>query len=270
MDLTERLKIATQWLRDADGILVTAGAGMGIDSGLPDFRDADGFWRAYPALKADGIGFEDIANSEAFHRHPVRAWGFYGHWLNLCRRTIPHEGFDILRRWAAKKEHGSFVFTGNVDGQFQKAGFEEKRILECHGSLHRLQCSRPCSHYTWSADELHLDVDEEHCRLLSTLPRCPRCDNVARPNILMLDDDDWNDYAVRRRRMRFEAWLAGVERMVVIEIGVDRTVQTVVTEMTGSLVIRINTEDYMVDPKKGVGLQGRALGLLEILDGTFR
>lgn len=70
--------------------------------------------------------------------------------------------------------------------------------------------------------------------------------------------------------MRFEAWLAGVERMVVIEIGVDRTVQTVVTEMTGSLVIRINTEDYMVDPKKGVGLQGRALGLLEILDGTFR
>lgn len=37
MKLAERLKIAAQWLRDADGILITAGAGMGVDSGLPDF-----------------------------------------------------------------------------------------------------------------------------------------------------------------------------------------------------------------------------------------
>ena len=44
------LRRAARWLREADGLLITAGAGMGIDSGLPDFRGPGGFWRAYPAL----------------------------------------------------------------------------------------------------------------------------------------------------------------------------------------------------------------------------
>ncbi|MEA3086374.1 MAG: hypothetical protein QOC89_4071 [Paraburkholderia sp.] len=51
---------AAQWLREADGLLITAGASMGVDSGLPDFRGAEGFWRAYPALHAEGVHFEDI------------------------------------------------------------------------------------------------------------------------------------------------------------------------------------------------------------------
>lgn len=40
-----------QFLTHADGLLVTAGAGMGIDSGLPDFRGDQGFWQAYPPLR---------------------------------------------------------------------------------------------------------------------------------------------------------------------------------------------------------------------------
>jgi NAD-dependent SIR2 family protein deacetylase len=128
--MNEQLKLAADWIRDADGILIAAGAGMGVDSGLPDFRGTHGFWNAYPALKAEGIGFQDIANSEAFQRNPIRAWGFYGHRLNLYRRTVPHAGYDILRRWSSMKERGAFVFTSNVDGHFQKAGFPETRILE--------------------------------------------------------------------------------------------------------------------------------------------
>ena len=37
-------------IAQADGLLITAGAGMGVDSGLPDFRGSEGFWGAYPAL----------------------------------------------------------------------------------------------------------------------------------------------------------------------------------------------------------------------------
>jgi NAD-dependent SIR2 family protein deacetylase len=44
--LEERLAKAAQWLREAVGLLITAVAGMGVDSGLPDFRGAKGFWRA--------------------------------------------------------------------------------------------------------------------------------------------------------------------------------------------------------------------------------
>jgi hypothetical protein len=81
--LEEKLEKATQWLRDADGFLVTGGTGMGVDSGLPDFRGADGFWRAYPALLHHGLSFEDMANPATFANDPILAWGFYWHCLAL-------------------------------------------------------------------------------------------------------------------------------------------------------------------------------------------
>ncbi|MFL9908279.1 NAD-dependent deacetylase [Paraburkholderia fungorum] len=263
----EQLKIAAEWLRDADGILITAGAGMGVDSGLPDFRGAHGFWNAYPALKTEGISFQDIANGEAFRRNPIRAWGFYGHRLNLYRRTVPHEGFDILHRWASEKEHGAFVFTSNVDGHFQKADFAENRIQECHGSIHFLQCSRACSHDVWSADDFHPEVNEEQCFLTSPLPTCPKCGSVARPNILMFDDWDWIETRAKRQRMRFEAWLLSVERMVVIEFGAGTAIPTVrnMSERAGAPVIRINPNAYGIDPKKGIGIGCGALETIAAL-----
>ena len=272
MSFSDRMIAAADWIRQADGILVTAGAGMGVDSGLPDFRGTHGFWSAYPALKAEGIGFQDIANGEAFRRNPIRAWGFYGHRLNLYRRTVPHAGYDILRRWASEKEHAAFAFTSNVDGHFQKAGFADNCILECHGSIHRLQCSRPCSHDIWTADEVHPEVDEEQCFLTSPLPRCPKCGSVGRPNILMFDDWDWIDTHMKRRRMRFEAWLLSVERLVVVELGAGLVIPTVrnMSERNGPRIIRINTDEYAIDPKQGIGLQGRAKDTLSEIGNLLR
>ena len=43
---------AARLIEKADGLLITAGAGMGVDSGLPDFRGNEGFWRAYPDRKS--------------------------------------------------------------------------------------------------------------------------------------------------------------------------------------------------------------------------
>ncbi len=153
-------------IAQADGLLITAGAGIGVDSGLPDFRGAQGFWGAYPALGRARIAFEQIANPAAFERQPRLAWGFYGHRLQLYRRTVPQQGFAILRRIGESLAHGSFVFTSNVDGQFQKAGFPDERISECHGSIHHLQCTVPCSNAIWPADEFTPEVDAENCLLL--------------------------------------------------------------------------------------------------------
>jgi hypothetical protein len=53
LDMTsidDKVRLAAQPIAAADALLVTAGAGMGVDSGLPDFRSSQGFWRAYPAL----------------------------------------------------------------------------------------------------------------------------------------------------------------------------------------------------------------------------
>jgi NAD-dependent SIR2 family protein deacetylase len=191
---------AAKWILEADGLLVTAGAGMGVDSGLPDFRGTDGFWRTYPALGKQGIRFQDIANQAAFSENPRLAWGFYGHRLQLYRDTQPHDGFRILQHLARPMKNGLFVFTSNVDGGFQKAGFPERRISECHGSIHHLQCLEDCTEAIWSADSLQVSVDRESGLLTSTLPTCPHCDALARPNILMFNDASWQSARTDRQR----------------------------------------------------------------------
>src|SRR6185436_4291377 len=112
---------AASLLREATALVFSAGAGMGVDSGLPDFRGPEGFWEAYPAYRHLGLSFVDLANPRWFTEDPERAWGFYGHRLELYRRTTPHDGFGVLQRWAGKRP--ACVFTSNVDGHFQRAGF---------------------------------------------------------------------------------------------------------------------------------------------------
>ena len=143
---------AADLIAQADGLIIAAGAGMGVDSGLPDFRGNQGFWRVYPALAEARIAFEEIACPDAFRDAPERAWGFYGHRLNLYRRTIPHAGFAVLKRWGLRLPRGAFVFTSNVDGQFQRAGFDSNQVCEVHGSIHHLQCVQGCDGRILSKD----------------------------------------------------------------------------------------------------------------------
>src|SRR5262249_60236034 len=74
-DLIQR---AAEVVRRADALLIGAGAGMGVDSGLPDFRGAHGFWRAYPPYQKLGLNFVELANPCWFRDDPELAWGFYG------------------------------------------------------------------------------------------------------------------------------------------------------------------------------------------------
>lgn len=266
------LEKAAGWLRDADGLLITAGAGMGVDSGLPDFRGREGFWRAYPALRQQGLSFEDMANPARFAEHPKLAWGFYGHRLKLYRETVPHEGFAILRRWADRMPRGAFVFTSNVDGQFQKAGFPEDRVHECHGSIHALQCLDGCTQDTWSAKELHPRVNERTSELESPMPRCPRCGALARPNILMFGDWAWVDVPYEQQRQRLAAWIATVPKIVVVELGAGKALPTVrrfSERNAAQRLVRINPREPNTNPLHGVGFEGEAAATLKLLDAQL-
>jgi NAD-dependent SIR2 family protein deacetylase len=258
---------AATWIREADGLLVTAGAGMGVDSGLPDFRGDEGFWRAYPALRHHGFSFEEIANPAVFSRDPGLAWGFYGHRLKLYRATQPHAGFRILLDWASRTQCGAFVFTSNVDGQFQKAGFSGDRIEECHGTIHALQCVDACTDETWPADDFDPIVDETTCRLQNELPRCPHCGALARPNILMFGDWNWVDRYAERQASSLVAWLRAVERLTVIEVGAGRALPTVrrFSERHGPRVVRINPREFAISPDVGIGIVGEALTTLQVI-----
>ena len=175
-ELRGNLRAAADAVRRADALLVGAGAGMGVDSGLPDFRGPEGFWKAYPPFR--GRPFSDLSNPHWFRADPALAWGFFGHRLSLYRAAVPHPGFEVLRRWGERVPLGYFVFTSNVDGQFQKAGFPEDRLAEVHGSIHHLQCTRGCGRGIWPADGVRVDVDPDTIRARSA----PRPARAAGPS----------------------------------------------------------------------------------------
>lgn len=272
MSLSEDYRRCAELIGQADGLLITAGAGMGVDSGLPDFRGPQGFWRTYPALGRARIPFERIANPAAFESDPALAWGFYGHRLNLYRATVPHEGFRILRRIGEGLPEGCFVFTSNVDGQFAKAGFDAERIAECHGSIHHLQCMEGCHDDIWPADGFDPQVDEAYCRLTSEFPRCPHCGAIARPNILMFGDWGWLERRSAAQHERLRRWLHGVERLLVIEIGAGTGIPTVrlMSESAGGRLIRINPDAPELGRAEGLSLPCGGLDALRSIEAVIK
>jgi len=269
MHTSNILKKAQENLQQADALLITAGAGMGVDSGLPDFRGVEGFWRAYPKAKALGLRFEEMANPRWFEDDPVLAWAFYGHRLHLYRDTVPHKGFEILQNWGNTKKYKYFVFTSNVDGQFQKAGFDDTRIMECHGSIHHLQCIQNCQGKIWSAEDVKIEIDANF-RALEPLPRCPYCGGLARPNILMFGDWGWESSRSDAQSRRFQKWLAMLEeesaKLAIIEIGAGTAVPTV--RMTSEDIARhFGVPLIRINPREAHGAQiGLEMGAVEALE----
>ncbi len=246
---------AAKLIGNADALLICAGAGMGVDSGLPDFRGNQGFWNAYPPYAEKGLSFIDMANPNWFSNDPEFAWGFYGHRLGLYRETKPHEGFDILLKWAKQMSFGYFVFTSNVDGHFQKAGFPEDRIMEVHGSIHYMQCLNNCDQETFDGFSINVQVDETTMNAIAPLPTCPKCSSLLRPNILMFGDYGWNGSRQERQSGDYSMWLREIEGMnlVIIECGAGTGVPTVryETEKLANRIataIRINVREPQISP----------------------
>ncbi len=254
-------------IQSADALLIGAGAGMGADSGLPDFRGNEGFWKAYPPFR--GKSFASVSNPVWFHDDPEQAWGFFGHRLNLYRDTPPHSGFVMLRRWAESRPAGYFVFTSNVDGHFARVGFDGDRIIECHGSIHFAQCVRGCSREIWSADDLRIEVDMESVRATLSLPKCPRCDHLARPNVLMFGDGGWIPDRTSEQEVRYALWLKSIarKRLVAIEFGAGLAIPTVRRECEerADVLIRVNPRESDT-PQGGISLACGALEAIQRID----
>lgn len=275
MILTEAFARAADAIKRADALVITAGAGMGVDSGLPDFRGDTGFWKAYPLYEKLGVNFISAANPAHFDRDPAFGWGFYGHRTNLYRGTLPHDGFRIILGWIERFGLRHFIVTSNVDGHFQKAGFAEGTVLEVHGSIHHLQCTTPCSNRIWENSE-EIPVDLETMRALH-VPRCARCGAVARPNILMFGDTAWLSDRTGAQEARFDQFLhlAGDGRLVVVEMGAGTAIPTIryISERLGrgqdALVIRINPREAEISPAH-VSLACGALEGLKAIDGALR
>ena len=268
MNLADSIENAAKTIHEANALFITAGAGIGVDSGLPDFRGNEGFWKAYPPLAKLGVSFVEMANPYWFQRDPKLAWGFYGHRLNLYRRTEPHDGFKILLELANQKSNGYFVFTSNVDGQFQKAGFDKNNIEECHGSIHHFQCTNQCTNEIWDASDINVEVDEDTFQSIEPLPKCINCNALARPNILMFGDWHWLHHRSEIQSSKFSDWIKGFKekdvKLAIIELGAGEAVPTVryksesIARNFNATLIRINPRDDHV-PAGNISLPAGSL-----------
>jgi len=267
------IKRADEVVSEAEVFVITAGAGMGVDSGLPDFRGDHGFWNAYPAYDRLGLSFVECATPMHFVNDPEFAWGFYGHRTNLYRDTIPHEGFHIIKTWIERNNADYFVVTSNVDGQFQKAGYDEERMYEVHGSIHWLQCQARCNDAIWRNDQ-QFRIDENTMRASLPLPLCPRCGRICRPNIFMFGDYAWIADRTHLQSKAFDRFLKdnADRRIVVIEMGAGSAIPTIRAtserigrNLTHATVIRINPREPKIQ-KPHISLACGALEGLRTID----
>eukprot|EP01130_Rhizamoeba_saxonica_P016762 TRINITY_DN7812_c0_g1_i1.p1 TRINITY_DN7812_c0_g1~~TRINITY_DN7812_c0_g1_i1.p1 ORF type:complete len:427 (+),score=85.17 TRINITY_DN7812_c0_g1_i1:95-1282(+) len=267
-----QIEKASEIIAKSNAILIVAGAGIGVDSGLPDYRGPSGFWRAYPNLKKTGLSLEEMSHPDWFEENPCAAWGFYAHRCNLYHSADPHQGFFILKEWATKTP--SFIFTSNIDSQFQKAGFAEDVIYEAHGSLGYLQCTDEDCKIVWKQD-VNLDINEDLVVVdKNMLPKCPQCGNLARPNVSMFGDNNftWQHSRAKGQKEKFLTWISNIcgplseeptsdkPVLTIVEIGCGTTIHSLRTEVellcTRSDIdlIRINPGDFQVTSKSHVSI----------------
>jgi len=251
VDIEENLKKAAKAIKEAQYLIFTSGAGLGVDSGLPDFRGPEGFWKAYPPLRELNISFSGMSNPIWFTKDPEFAWGFWSHRYHLYNNTPPHGGFDIMKNWGEKLVNGRyFVFTSNVDGAFGKKDFDKDKLLECHGSVHYMQCNS-CETIFPSTDTVVPQHDNKF-RSVGFLPHCS-CGTLIRPNVLMFSDGEWNGARYMTQNNNYTRFKksVGAHKVAIIEIGAGTYVPTVrqegeelVEDFDQGTLIRINPGEY--------------------------
>lgn len=238
-------------ITNAKVCVIFAGAGIGSDSGLKVFRSKEGLWEQYPDIEKIKLSFKQIANPYNYERYKNVAFPFYRDRLRSYIDTKPHDGFFDLLDIVDDMPKGYFVVTSNVDGHFQKAGFDPKLICEEHGSIHKWQCVRKSCAKNSGTTGL---VSGESIALSNEVPRCEKCNSILRPNLCMFDDFDWYYPPYEENEIRKNAFLANVEydfsgdEVMILEIGAGNDLRTIraaaesLAYQTNSKVIRINPE----------------------------
>lgn len=197
--------------------------------------------------------------------------------MMLYRETQPHEGFAILHRWARRMAGGGFVFTSNVDGHFQRAGFAPEYVYEVHGTIGAMQCLADCGAGIFPADGHSVTIDPSTMRAAPPLPSCPSCGGLARPNILMFGDWGWDSSLAEVQGRRLRSWLETLDGspLAVIECGAGTAVPTVRLACENAIgrhnatLIRINLREPEV-PAGQISLPMGALEALRALDERLR
>jgi len=154
------------WLRDARSVVVLTGAGISTESGIPDFRGPQGLWTTNPdAEKASDIRY--------YRADPdLRRRNWHARATNGMWDVEPNAGHRALAE-LADLVSVTLLVTQNVDGLHHRAGSDPSRLVEIHGTTHRVKCLR-CSYRAPMDDALaRVRAGEED-------PDCPECGYILK------------------------------------------------------------------------------------------
>jgi NAD-dependent deacetylase len=120
---------AAEVLRDAKVVIAVTGAGISVESGIPDFRSEDGLWTKYPPF--------EYATLDAFHANPDKVWALFHELASTFAQVQPNPAHTALAELARLGKLDA-VITQNIDNLHQAAG--SPNVIEFHGNAARLTC----------------------------------------------------------------------------------------------------------------------------------
>jgi NAD-dependent deacetylase len=194
------------------------GAGISVESGIPDFRGAQGLWQKYDP--------EEYAHIQAFYSNPDKVWLMIKEMFSLIMAAKPnpaHMGLAELERMGLL----SSVITQNVDGLHQAAG--NTNVIEFHGTHRTLSCLK-CS----------TKIEGTSLTLEDLPPRCSRCSSLLKPDVVFFGEPiPWEAQIMSFKESK--------SCKAVLVIGTSAVVYPAATipitaKERGAIVIEINTE----------------------------
>lgn len=214
----ERLKAE---LETADAVIIGAGAGLSTAAGFtysgrrfeenfPDFIKKYGFQDMYSA------GFYPFGSAEEH-------WAYWSRYIYI-NRYVDGDNGTYKRLFALVKDKDYFVLTTNVDHQFQKAGFDKKRLFYTQGDYGLFQCSEPCHNATYDNEAAIRAMVARQADMkipAELIPHCPVCGKPMTMN-LRADDSFVQDEGWYRASGRYSDFLRRHEgrHILFLELGV--------------------------------------------------
>jgi NAD-dependent deacetylase len=165
------LERATEWVRDAQRVVVFSGAGLSTDSGIPDFRGPNGLWTKNPDAEKASTLQHYLADPEL----RKRAWQ-----VRLAAPAFSAEPNAGHRAVVALERRGtlSAIVTQNIDGLHQAAGSDPNRVIEVHGTVHWSRC--------WSChDSRPMQQILDRVRAGEADPPCEICGGVLKSDTIL-------------------------------------------------------------------------------------
>ena len=194
----ERLK---KEIETADAVVIGAGAGLSTAAG---FTYSGERLQKYFGDFVEKYGFRDMYSGGFYaFSTPEELWAYWSRYIYINRYMDVDNG-TYKRLYELMKDKDHFVITTNVDHQFQKAGFNKKRLFYTQGDYGLWQCSEPCHQKTYDNEETVRAMFEQQkdMRVPSELvPRCPICGKPMSMNLraddTFVEDEGWHLAAER-------------------------------------------------------------------------